>query len=324
MCATIQVPISGKPEIGGDLSPLLAGEGRRALSIRRACIDNGNPGQTVMRLNRNQRAQMAQETIQIIGQGHYLSPAGRHVDIGAAVTASVSGTREFPPDEAVMLPHGLAGRYATQIRVQNETTLAAARRLTADHRTIALNFASAKNPGGGFLSGSEAQEESLARSSGLYACLEGRSMYAFHRGYHDTLYMDYVIYSPSVAVFRDDDGKLLETPFTCSFLTAPAPNAGAVLQLDPARGDDIRRALRTRINKVLAVAAVQRYDAIVLGAWGCGVFKNDPRDVAEAFQTALSGDFAGIFRSICFAVLDHSNDRSVIAPFERAFGSSSD
>jgi uncharacterized protein (TIGR02452 family) len=276
----------------------------------------------MMRLNRNQRARVAQQTLQIIGQGHYVSCAGRHVDIGAAVAASVSGTCEFPPDHAVTLPQGLAGRHTTQVEVRNETTLAAARRLTADHRTVALNFASAKNPGGGFLSGSEAQEESLARSSSLYACLEGRSMYPFHRCHDDTLYTDYVIYSPSVVVFRDDDGELLETPFMCSFLTAPAPNAGAVLQRDPTRVGELRRALQTRINKVLSVAAVQGYDATILGAWGCGVFKNDPREVAREFQAALSVDFAGVFRVICFAVLDHSSDGSVIAPFERSFGRS--
>ncbi|MCL2430053.1 MAG: TIGR02452 family protein, partial [Alphaproteobacteria bacterium] len=171
-----------------------------------------------MRLNRNQRAEIAQETAPIVGQGHYPSPSGRRVDIGAAVAAAVAGTREFPPDREVTLPPGLRGRHATQIAVRNETTLEAARRLAAAHRTIALNFASAKNPGGGFLSGSEAQEESLARASSLYACLEGRSMYAFHRRRSDSLYTDYVIYSPAVIVFRDDGGTLAETPFTCSFL----------------------------------------------------------------------------------------------------------
>jgi uncharacterized protein (TIGR02452 family) len=145
-------------------------------------------------------------------------------------------------------------------------------------------------------------------------------MYPYHRSHGDTLYSDYVIYSPSVVVFRDNDGKLLETPFVCSFLTAPAPNAGAVLQRDPTRGDELRLALRNRINKVLSVAATQGYDAIVLGAWGCGVFKNDPRDVAAQFQAALTGDFAGVFRFISFAILDRSSGGAVIAPFEQAFG----
>jgi uncharacterized protein (TIGR02452 family) len=132
-----------------------------------------------MHFNRNQRAQMAHETVQISREGHYVSAGGRRVDIGAAVAASVAGTREFPPDHLVTSPHDLRGRHVTQIVVRNETTLVAARRLADNHRTIALNFASAKNPGGGFLSGSEAQEESLARASSLYACLEGRSMYSF-------------------------------------------------------------------------------------------------------------------------------------------------
>jgi uncharacterized protein (TIGR02452 family) len=94
-----------------------------------------------MPFNRSQRAQMAQETVQIIAHGHYMSPAGRRVDVSAAIAASVAGTREFPPDQMVRLPHGLRGRHPTQIAVENETTLAAARRLIADHRTIALNFA---------------------------------------------------------------------------------------------------------------------------------------------------------------------------------------
>src|SRR5262249_15984420 len=89
-----------------------------------------------MSLNRNQRAQMAQETVRIIGHGYYLSPTGRRVDIGSAVVASAAGTLEFPPDHVVPLPHDLHGRHTTEIVVQNETTLAAARRLRADHRTI--------------------------------------------------------------------------------------------------------------------------------------------------------------------------------------------
>src|SRR5262245_7868793 len=275
-----------------------------------------------MLFNRNQRAQMAQETVEIFARGHYLSPAGQREDISAAVAAAVAGARVYPPEHMVALPPGVGGRHATQIVVQNETTLAAARRLTVNHRTVALNFASAKNPGGGFLSGSEAQEESLARSSSLYACLDGRSMYPFHRRHGDPLYTDYVIYSPAVVVFRDQDGTLLETPFTCSFLTAPAPNAGAVLQRDPTRVDELRRALRSRINKVLSVAVAQGYDTIILGAWGCGVFKNDPRDVVAQFQAALTGDFAGAFRLVCFAVLDRSVSGIVIAPFAQAFGGS--
>jgi uncharacterized protein (TIGR02452 family) len=272
-----------------------------------------------MRLNRAERAQMAQETLRILGDGHYTAPSGQHVDIGAAVAASVAGTREFPSGHNVRLPGHLQHRHATRIVVRNETTLAAVHRLTGDHRTIALNFASAKHPGGGFLSGSEAQEESLARSSSLYACLDGLPMYPFHQQRSDALYTDYVIYSPSVVVFRDDGGMLRETPSTCSFVSSPAPNAGAVLRQDATRGDEIRQALRSRIAKVLSIAATQGYDAIVLGAWGCGVFQNDPKEVAAQFHEALTGNFAGVFELVHFAVLDQSRGGEVIAPFQQAF-----
>ena len=273
-----------------------------------------------MRLNRARRAQMAQETLRIIAEGQYTSPSGRHVNIEAVVAASVAGTREFPSGQRVRMPADLRHRHATQIVVRNETTLAAAHRLIADHRTIALNFASAKNPGGGFLSGSEAQEESLARSSSLHACLDGLPMYAFHQRRSDGLYTDYVICSPSVVVFRDDEGKLLETPFTCSFMSSPAPNAGVVLRQDPTCGYEIRQALRSRIDKILSVAATQGYDAIILGAWGCGVFKNDPEEVAAQFREALTDSFAGVFKLVHFAVLDPSSDGVVITPFQQAFG----
>lgn len=82
--------------------------------------------------------------------------------------------------------------------------------MATDGAVAALNFASATHPGGGFLSGARAQEESIARSSGLFACLEGREMYSWHRSRLDAMYSDWIIYSPDVPVFRTDDGELLE------------------------------------------------------------------------------------------------------------------
>ncbi len=109
----------------------------------------------------------------------------------------------------------------------NEASLAAARRLGG--LVGCLNFASAKNPGGGFRGGAEAQEESLARSSGLYRCLlEAPGFYAFHRSQRDLLYCDHMIFSPAVPVFRDEHGALLAQPYPVSFVTAAAPNAGAL------------------------------------------------------------------------------------------------
>jgi uncharacterized protein (TIGR02452 family) len=97
----------------------------------------------------------------------------------------------------------------------NGTSLASARTIAARGTTpLVLNFASAKNPGGGFLNGARAQEESLARSSALYPCLRKSGMYDHHRASGDCLYTDWMIVSPEVPVYRDDEtGALLGEAF---------------------------------------------------------------------------------------------------------------
>src|SRR5207244_3589918 len=156
-------------------------------------------------------------------------------------------------------------------------------------RVVALNFASARHPGGGFLGGARAQEESLCRSSALYACINGNPMYAHHAPLTGGFYTNYAIYSPDVPVFRSDGGDWLDEPYLCSFITSPAVNVGALRGGES--GDVIRDEMRERIEKVLAIAAAHGHIAVVLGAWGCGVFRNDPEMIAELFARALRGRY---------------------------------
>lgn len=272
-----------------------------------------------MTLDRNRAAAVAQETLRIMQQGSYTAPSGAAVALEEALEWAVRGTISYPA--GTVPPPPLAGGHATNISVVNETTLAAARRLAESGGVpVALNFASARNPGGGFLGGARAQEESLARSSGLYACLLGNPMYELHNRVRNPLYTDSAIYSPDVPVFRDDDGTLLETPYHCAFITCPAVNAGVALERDRRSGPAIRAAMTTRIDKVLRIAAAQGHDMLVLGAWGCGVFRNDPQQIAELFHTALTGPFQGVFAIVVFAVLDWSHNLQIIRPFQQQFG----
>jgi len=258
-------------------------------------------------------AQYGQQAVQIIQQGAYRAPSGQTVSIADLVERAAQGTVSYPPDQP--LPQTHSGPYQTCIEVANETTLAAVQRLrSAGHDPVALNFASATHPGGGFLSGARAQEEYLARSSGLYACLRSHPMYAFHRARHDPLYTDYVIYSPAVPVFRADDGALLETPYTVGMITSPAVNAGA---LPPERHIEIGPAMWQRILKVLAAGIVHGHDSIVLGAWGCGAFGNDGSQIAQLFRQALGENFRGAYRQMIFAILDWSREGRFIGPFQR-------
>ena len=270
-------------------------------------------------LNRQRAAALGQEAVLISRTGNYVAPSGRTVDVRAEVEAAVAGTVAYPPNTRVPAP-AAAGGIGTTFDVTNETTLAAGRRLAdAGHRVCALNFASAKNPGGGFLGGSRAQEESLARSSALYVCIEGSPMYDYHRRSGDPMYSHYALYSPDVPVFRDDAGELLKRPWACSFITCPAVNAKVTLGRDPHAGPAIRDTMRERVARVLAIAAANGHSHLVLGAWGCGVFGNDPAEIAGLFRESLGGAFKGVFEHVTFAVLDSSSDGRVVGPFRDAF-----
>jgi uncharacterized protein (TIGR02452 family) len=221
------------------------------------------------------------------------------VSIRDALDAAKKGTISYPPEAAIRFA---AGTHETVFEVTNEGTLEAARRL-ASKNPVALNFASAKHPGGGFLGGAIAQEESIARSSGLYACIEGDRMYAHHAKHRDPMYTAWAIYSPAVPVIRDTAGALLEEPHLSGFITSPAPNARVVLERTPERKPNIATELAIRVERVLAIAQMHAHDHLVLGAWGCGVFGNDPAVVAEAFDVALRGKFRGAFVHVVFAIL---------------------
>jgi len=274
-----------------------------------------------MQMNRKRASELGRETVAIVEAGRYETDAGKPVEIGPVVRRAVEGTETYPPGCKLPTPDG--SDRSTAIEVANETTLVAARLLVeAGYRPAALNFASAKNPGGGFQSGARAQEESLARSSTLFACLDGNEMYDFHRARKDPMYTDYAIYSPDVPVIRDDDGTLLDEPYPCSFITCPAVNAKVVLERDSSRRAEIRDAMETRVTKVLAIASIHGHEALVLGAWGCGVFGNDGREIAELFRAALNGQFVGMFSRVFFAVTDWSPERRFIGPFEEVFGGS--
>ncbi|MGW1430774.1 TIGR02452 family protein [Streptomyces sp. NPDC002431] len=266
---------------------------------------------------------IARETEAVVAAGHYRTPDGREVSIERALSSAISGTTLYGPEPLPLVV--LDGDRTPSVEVTGESSLAAAHRMTREGpgKVAVLNYASARNPGGGYLNGAQAQEEALCRSSGLYTTLlRAPDFYAHHRAGRSPLYTDRVIHSPGVPVFRDDRGRFLDTPFTVGFLTSPAPNAGVVRARTPEEAHRIPAALATRAERVLEVAAVRGYRRLVLGAWGCGVFRNDPAQVAGAFGALLldGGRFAGHFEQIVFGILDRAPDSATRAAFDRAFG----
>jgi uncharacterized protein (TIGR02452 family) len=279
-------------------------------------------------MKRHHRAALAQDTLAILQRGDYQTPTGRTVAIADDVADAVRDSRlyrpaDFPDDLPLATP--LAG--SARLEITTETTLQAAKRLCGENPSddpLALNFASAKNPGGGFLGGSQAQEESLARSSALYPCIAPMTeMYDYNRGRPTCLYSHYMIHSPRVPVFRDDAGTLLETPYRVSILTAAAVNAGAVRGQEAHRLGQIKPTMRARTARVLWVGHRHGHRTLILGAWGCGVFQNNPAMVAGLFADELrpGGRFANVFERVVFAVYGRSEEQEIVTAFRAALGS---
>ena len=256
--------------------------------------------------NRAQRREMAEETMEILRNQHYTSStAGFEVDICEPLRAAIQGTVTYDPMESAELVEKMpVRRYVTTFEVALEKTLTACARHSQDPFTAALNFASAKNPGGGFLNGSLAQEEELATASGLFVCIRESRMYEANRKNPQRgLYQHYLIFSPDVPVLRDDDGLLLDVPYTVNILTVPAVNVGAARN----NGVDetvIAETMQDRINRMLGVALSHNIQTLILGAWGCGVFRGDVEQVASMFSEALHFKYRNQFRKVIFCALE--------------------
>lgn len=173
-----------------------------------------------------------------------------------------------------------------------------------------MNFVNGVERCGGFLRRPTAQEKTHCRSIALNWTLFGELMYDFHRE-KDT--GEWAIFSPSMPVFRDDAGMEFDKRWPLSFLTCAAPYAPAIGRTDSAR------MLRQRIHRVLAIARAHNYQSLVLGAWGCGVFANDPKQTALDFRQALEVNFAGAFARVVFAIADWSDERRFLRPFCEVF-----
>lgn len=221
----------------------------------------------------------------------------------AAFAAERDGSTLYDEEAVLPDPEPAEPACVTRIVLGPDTVLAATAALTAVGRVGVLNFASAKHPGGGFRKGANAQEESLARSTSLYPCLLRfeRSFYAFNKRHANAgAYTHRLVFSPAVALLKDDAGRLQREPWRrADVLTCPAVNR-SVSRMDDAEAE---RLMRERMRRVLAVAALRGCRVLVLGAFGCGVFRNDAGMVARLWhELLLTGPYRGVFDVVAFAL----------------------
>ena len=191
---------------------------------------------------------------------------------------------------------------------------------------LVLNLANPVNPGGGVRKGAKAQEEDLCRKSSLLLSLESRNAaayYDYNRSLNTYMGSDTVIIHPFVEIIRDDQGNLLEDTVIVSVLTCAAPML--MYGMEGMTQTQYEELMYRRITGMLKVAAFLGYKYLVLGAFGCGAFRNDARIVSDLFYKALKEfDYDGMkekdmFRRIDFAVMDHSADQYNFREFSRNF-----
>lgn len=273
-------------------------------------------------MSRSKRAAQGRETLEILKRGYYINQQGKEIDIADAQKTAHKETILYKPEALQnLIQEALpdSNEEPTKFLVNDLTTLDAVRaEYLSDHNIAYLNFASARNPGGGFLNGAQAQEESLARATGLYHCqLNGEDYYIANRKHDSCLYTDHIIYSPAVPIFREEKGNLMDDFITAAIITAPAVNAGVIKRNEPDNIDKIESYMRRRMDMILAVCKKHRHETLVLGAWGCGVFRNDPIVVASLFYDLLLGKYKDQFKKVVFAV--YSKDERFITPFHDRF-----
>jgi len=237
----------------------------------------------------------------------------------AAVESSRNNTILYDDGKAPAFPNVIA--RTGSVTVTRSRSYEAAVRLTRQYpgkRIAVLNFASATNPGGGVVHGSSAQEESLCRCSTLYPTLDQgflwKEYYNVNRASANVLHTDACIYSPGIVICKTDDDFPERMPqadwVTVDVISCAAPNLRntPANQYNPENGhavnilpDDLQRLHEQRARTILAVAAAHDEDILVLGAFGCGAFQNDPRTVAKAYANVLK-DCCCYFDLVEFAI----------------------
>ena len=270
-------------------------------------------------------------TTRLIQAGGYTTPSGKRIpfDFTKMVQQGKCFQKELP---AVSAPDVDGG---TQVLVEGNDCLVAAGRLVKEgYNPVLLNFASAGHPGGGVARGARAQEETICRRSTLTRSIysfDPKYAYRYHYplqpGNHYPIVSEFsAVYSPAVTVFREGiDCLFMEEPYDVAVVTCAALNLGGKYPIKltpdghmPQRAVDITR---NKIRTVFRIGLTYGHDALVLGAFGCGAFKNPPAEIARLFHEVMEEpEFKDKYRLITFSIIDvHNSNNANLAAFKKEF-----
>lgn len=272
-------------------------------------------------------AQAGKEIIQVIKDGKYKNEEDDIIDIKDKMEYSLEHTKCYTPEDLNLVIANINSELKKtetkrhiEYRFLDMTTGDALKLLDSEQpytvsKIGVLNFASAKNPGGGYKEGVKAQEEALARCSTLVYCLTSKKVQAYYntnreicktKKPHYGLYTDYTIYSEAVPFIRDDNFNYYKSPIYTDIVTSPAVNYGVIAR-EEGETDSTRKLVKEtmihRIEGIISLFSHHKVERIVLGAFGCGVFRLSPILVASAFKQVLEEKGLGsTFKEIVFAI----------------------
>lgn len=265
--------------------------------------------------NRKERIKVAEDTLKILETGKYTF-SGQEINLFEQLKNSLNNTIVYSESEI----ESFKGAKITDSK--NETTVVVTKNSVVTDAIIeagenevvtVLNFASARNAGGGFLNGSMAQEEAICYASGLYKTLQNQNkFYKNPKHFANGLYSHSMIYSPAVPIFKDSKGELISEPKFVNFITSPAVNVKDL----KAKGNKellklVDRTMLDRIEGVIALAKEKGTETLILGAFGCGVFENNPYKVKDAFVTVLNKEeYKNVFKKVVFSIYEPPKDNN--------------
>jgi uncharacterized protein (TIGR02452 family) len=302
---------------------------RREFDRLSETVSQGN--ESLMPKIRQMRADIFQQTLDVVNKGRYtvkedryLSGKGKEV-ILPDDTAMREGTKlyhsEITLDEKLLPPKG-----HTEVRVMNLDCLFAAKMLLDNgYNPAVLNMASRQTPGGGVYGGAGAQEENLFRRSNLFRSMYKYAEFAGQYGLEESRQPEHYpldrdfggVYTPDAVVFRgtEQDGyPLLDAYYRMSFIAVPAmshPNLerietsdGFAWRIVPELVDGTKNKMRT----IFRIGLLHGHDALVLGAFGCGAFRNPANHIAQLFHEVMEEEeFKNRYKLICFAIIEDHN-----------------
>lgn len=193
--------------------------------------------------------------------------------------------------EIIARPSLTNGKKAGNVIVLNDGCIAVAKELSEQGKTCMLNMASHTRPGGGVRKGAMSQEEELARRSNLIFGLNPKDY---------PLGDDQFIYTHNVTFFKGDSYEVT-APFHVDIITIPA------LNIREGTPNDYEAVTMRKIEAMLLHPYKNKCENLVLSAFGCGVFANNPHTVATLFKLVLDAGWKDLYENIVFAIYNDKN-----------------